>query len=296
MNDLPTARRPRLGILGGSGLYDMTGLENVESVPVDTPFGPPSDAIVIGALEGRTVAFLARHGLGHRLMPGEINYRANVYAMKRLGVEWLVSASAVGSLQETVHPLDVVVPDQFVDRTRHRPDTFYGEGLVAHVSLAEPVCGKLSHLVADAARETGAGVHEGGTYVCMEGPQFSTRAESRIYRSWGASIIGMTNVTEARLAREAEMCFATLALVTDYDCWKEDEDPVSVGAVVERLHVNAERARQTVRGLARRLPEGARDCPCGQVLSTAIITQRDAIPRPTLERLRPLVGRALGLD
>jgi 5'-methylthioadenosine phosphorylase len=281
-----------MGVLGGSGLYEMAGLTDVERVELDTPFGSPSDAIVVGDLEGTRVAFLARHGQGHRLMPGEINYRANVYAMKQLGVSKLVSASAVGSLKEEIAPLDVVVPDQFVDRTRHRPDTFFGDGLVAHVSLAHPVCERLSSQVAAAAERAGATVHRGGSYVCMEGPQFSTRAESELYRSWGASIIGMTNLSEARLAREAELCFATMALVTDYDCWNEHEEPVSVEAVVKRLQINAERAREAVRRLAATLEEGP--CPCGEVLSTAIITPPERIPPQTAERLRPIVGRALG--
>jgi 5'-methylthioadenosine phosphorylase len=279
-------------VLGGSGLYEMAGLHELERVAFDTPFGPPSDAIVIGELEGTRVAFLARHGQGHRLLPSEINYRANVYAMKSLGVRKLVSASAVGSLKEEIAPLDVVVPDQFVDRTRHRPDTFFGDGLVAHVSLAHPVCGRLSEQVAEAASAAGAGVHRGGTYLCMEGPQFSTRAESELYRSWGASIIGMTNLTEARLAREAELCFATMALVTDYDCWNEHEEPVSVEAVVRRLQINAERAREAVRRLAAVIDD--EPCVCEEVLSTAIITPPDRIPPETAERLRPIVGRALG--
>ena len=286
--------RPRLGVLGGSGLYEMAGLTELHRVELDTPYGAPSDAIVIGELEGTRVAFLARHGQGHRLLPSEINYRANVYAMKQLGVRQLVSASAVGSLKEEIAPLDVVVPDQFVDRTRHRPDTFFGDGLVAHVSLAHPVCERLSAQVAEAASAAGANVHRGGTYLCMEGPQFSTRAESELYRAWGANVIGMTNLTEARLAREAEMCFATMALVTDYDCWNEHEEPVSVDAVVQRLHVNAERAREAVRRLAASLDDPS--CACGEVLSTAIITPPDRIPRETAERLRPIVGRALGMD
>jgi 5'-methylthioadenosine phosphorylase len=286
--------RPRLGVLGGSGLYEMQGLENVERIELDTPFGPPSDQIVVGDLEGTRVAFLARHGRGHRLMPSEINYRANVFAMKRLGVDKLVSASAVGSLKEEIAPLDVVVPDQFIDRTRHRTDTFFGGGLVAHVSLAHPVCPDLSAQVAEAAADAGATVHRTGTYLCMEGPQFSTRAESELYRNWGASIIGMTNLTEARLAREAELCFATMALVTDYDCWNEHEEPVSVEAVVERLHVNADRARDAVRRIAERL--GGVACGCGEVLSTAIITPPDRIPDEVTEQLRPIVGRALGIE
>ncbi len=287
--------RARLGVIGGSGLYGIEGLADVRELEIETPFGPPSDALVVGRLGGVEVAFLARHGRGHRLLPSEINYRANIWAMKSLGVEFLLSASAVGSLREEIAPLDFVIVDQFYDRTRHRADTFFGEGIVAHVSLADPVCPHLAPVVAAAAREAGARVHEGGTYVCMEGPQFSTRAESAVYRSWGASVIGMTNYQEARLAREAEICYVTMAMVTDYDCWKTDEEPVSVATVIERLATNAERAKEVVRKVAARLPE-RRDCPCATALEHAIITARDRIPPGTVRRLGPVVGRVLGGD
>ncbi len=283
----------RLGILGGSGLYRMPALSGARSVEIDTPFGSPSDALMVGRLEGLDVAFLARHGRGHRLLPTEINYRANIYAMKSLGVEWLIAASAVGSLDQQIHPLDVVIPDQFIDRTRHRQDTFFGDGMVAHVSLADPFCGELAENLARAAGEAGARVHRGGTYLCMEGPQFSTRAESELYRGWGAKVIGMTNLQEARLAREAELCFATLALVTDYDCWKTDEEPVSVDAVIERLQRNAAVAEKALAGLARSLVDAERGCACGHALDSAIITAPAAIPPATRERLALLVERVL---
>ena len=283
----------RLGILGGSGLYRMPALSGARSVEIDTPFGSPSDALMVGRLEGLDVAFLARHGRGHRLLPTEINYRANIYAMKSLGVEWLIAASAVGSLDQQIHPLDVVIPDQFIDRTRHRQDTFFGDGMVAHVSLADPFCGELAESLARAAGEAGARVHRGGTYLCMEGPQFSTRAESELYRGWGAKVIGMTNLQEARLAREAELCFATLALVTDYDCWKTDEEPVSVDAVIERLQRNAAVAEKALAGLARSLVDAERGCACGHALDSAIITAPAAIPPATRERLALLVERVL---
>ncbi len=285
--------RARLGVIGGSGLYEIEGLEQVRRVAVETPFGSPSDEFVIGLLEGVEVAFLPRHARGHRLLPTELNYRANIWALKSLGVEWIISASAVGSLEGEIRPLDVVVPDQFIDRTRHRVDTFFGDGLVAHVSLADPVCRELRALLVDALGETGVRVHDGGTYLCMEGPQFSTRAESRLYRSWGAAVIGMTNIQEARLAREAEICYATLALVTDYDCWKEDEEPVTVDVVVDRLGRNAATARTAVRGAARRLPAG-RSCACARALDTAVITRRELIPEQTRRRLGPIVARLFG--
>ncbi len=288
-----TAPAARLGVFGGSGLYAMPGLEGAAPTRVDTPFGPPSEEIVTGRLDGVPVAFLARHGAGHRLLPTEINFRANVWAFKSLGVEFIVSASAVGSLAEAVHPLDVVVPDQFIDRTRHRSDTFFGEGLAAHVSLADPVCGTLTAELADAAEEAGGTVHRTGTYVCMEGPQFSTRAESEMYRGWGAAVIGMTNLQEARLAREAEICYASLSLVTDYDCWKTDEEPVTVEAVVDRLHRNAELAARTVRAVTGRLP-AARGCGCATALDAAIVTHREAVPESTIRRLGPVVARVFG--
>ncbi|RMF77068.1 MAG: S-methyl-5'-thioadenosine phosphorylase [Acidobacteria bacterium] len=283
----------RVGVIGGSGLYEIEELTDRREVTVDTPFGPPSDRLLVGRLEGLEVAFLPRHGRGHRLLPTELNFRANIWALKSLGVEWIISASAVGSLDGNVRPLDVVVPDQFIDRTRHRVDTFFGDGLVAHVSLADPVCSVLRGVLVESLREVGARVHDGGTYLCMEGPQFSTRAESNLYRAWGATVIGMTNLQEARLAREAEICYATLALVTDWDCWKDDEDPVSVDAVVERLGRNARTARETVRRAVGRLPE-RRECACARALDTAIITPRELVPEETIRRLGPVVARVLG--
>ncbi len=285
--------RVRLGVIGGSGLYEMSELAGAERVRVETPFGSPSDEFLLGTIGPTPVAFLARHGRGHRLMPTEINFRANIWALKSLGAEFVLSASAVGSLAEDVHPKDVVVPDQFLDRTRHRVDTFFGEGLVAHVSLADPVCPGLARLAGAGARGAGATVHEGGTYLCMEGPQFSTRAESHAWRMLGATVIGMTNMQEARLCREAEICYATLALVTDYDCWKTDEEPVSVDTVVGRLSTNADRARAAIVYAATHLP-AARACGCATALDTAIITSRGAIPAATVRRLGPVVARALG--
>jgi len=282
----------RIGVIGGSGLYDMEELEVLEERTIATPFGSPSDPYVIGELEGRKVAFLARHGKGHRRMPTELNFRANVFGFKLLGVERILAVGAVGSLKEDYPPGHVVVPDQFVDRTRHRPDTFFGDGLVVHVSLADPVCPELLGLLDAAGGEAGAEIHRGGTYVCMEGPQFSTRAESFLYRSWGADVIGMTNLQEAKLAREAEICYATLAMVTDYDCWREEEEAVSVGAVIETLKKNSRMAQEIVRRVIRELPaERGGACDCGEALRTALITDPAHVPAETLEKLRPLVGK-----
>jgi len=285
--------QPRLGVFGGSGLYRVEELQDVEERRIETPYGSPSDAVVLGKLAGTPVAFLARHGRGHRISPTEINYRANVWAMKSLGVEFVLSASAVGSLDGTVEPLHVVVPDQFIDRTRHRADTFFENGVVAHVSLADPFCAELSRLAAEGARAAGAVVHEGGVYVCMEGPQFSTRAESLMYRALGGRVIGMTNMQEARLCREAELCYATLALVTDFDCWKTDEAPVSVDVVVERLKVNAAHAKAAIAYVAPRLP-ASRNCACARALETAVITARRAIPAEAIAKLGPIASRVLG--
>ena len=282
----------RIGIIGGSGLYDMARLTDREERAIETPFGPPSAPYVVGTLQGRRVAFLARHGVGHRILPSELNFRANIFGMKKLGVEWIVSASAVGSLQERYRPQDVVVPDQFLDRTRGRIGTFFGRGLAAHVSLAHPVCPALSRLAGDAASRVGATVHRGGTYLCMEGPQFSTLAESRLYRSWNMDVIGMTNLQEAKLAREAEICFATLALVTDYDCWHPDHDQVTVEMVIETLQTNAATAQKTIADLVSRLPI-ERGCECASALATAIITRPEAIPPETRAELSPIVGRYL---
>ena len=280
----------RIGIIGGSGLYDVAELADREEREVATPFGAPSAPYVIGTLAGRRVAFLARHGAGHRILPSELNFRANVFGMKTLGVEWLVSASAVGSLQERYRPQDVVVPDQFVDRTRGRVGTFFGRGLAAHVSFAHPVCADLGRLAADAAARAGATVHRGGAYLCMEGPQFSTLAESRLYRSWGLDVIGMTNLQEAKLAREAEICFTTLALVTDYDCWHPDHDQVTVEMVVETLQANAATAQRTISELVPRLPI-ERGCECAAALAAAIITRPEAIPEQVRAELAPLIGK-----
>ena len=281
----------RLGIIGGTGLYSMEGLTGLRRVEIDTPFGPPSDAIALGDLGGTPVAFIPRHGRGHHLSPGEIPYQANVFALKQLGVERLVSVSAVGSLREDVAPLDLLVPDQLIDRTRLRPATFFGDGLAVHVSMADPYCPDLSHAVAGAARAEGVTVHEGGTYVVMEGPAFSTRAESQVHRSWGASIIGMTGLPEATLAREAEMCYATLACITDYDVWREDDEGVSVDMVLANLKANAASSQRALRGLVPLLAEGDRTCSCGSALATAIATDRVSIPPATLTRLGPLVAK-----
>ena len=280
----------RIGIIGGSGLYDVAELADREEREVATPFGAPSAPYVIGTLAGRRVAFLARHGAGHRILPSELNFRANVFGMKTLGVEWLVSASAVGSLQERYRPQDVVVPDQFVDRTWGRIGTFFGRGLAAHVSFAHPVCADLGRLAGDAAARAGATVHRGGVYLCMEGPQFSTLAESRLYRSWGMDVIGMTNLQEAKLAREAEICFSTLALVTDYDCWHPDHDQVTVEMVVETLQANAATAQRTIAELVPRLPI-ERGCECAAALASAIITRPEAIPEQVRAELAPLIGK-----
>lgn len=280
----------RIGIIGGSGLYDMAELTDREERVVSTPFGEPSAPYVVATLRGRRVAFLARHGAGHRLLPGELNYRANIYGFKTLGVEWILSASAVGSLREDYKPLDLVIPDQFFDRTRGRVSTFFGSGLVAHVAFAHPFCGPLSAIAYESAVGAGASVHKGGTYVCMEGPQFSTMAESNLYRSWGFDIIGMTNLQEAKLAREAEICYTTIALVTDYDCWHPSHDSVTVDLIVANLTQNAKTAQQVIAAAVERLPI-ARDCECSHALAHAIITRPDAIPASVKHALKPLVGK-----
>ena len=281
-----------IGIIGGSGLYDMAELSDREERQIGTPFGEPSAPYVIGTLRGQRVAFLARHGIGHRLMPSELNFRANVYGFKTLGVEYILSASAVGSLKDDYKPLDLVIPDQFVDRTRGRVSTFFGQGLVAHVGFAHPFCSILSDRAYQAAEAASATVHRGGTYVCMEGPQFSTLAESRLYRSWGLDIIGMTNLQEAKLAREAEICYCTIALVTDYDCWHPQHDQVTVEMIVANLTQNAKTAQSVIAGAVARLPF-ERTCECATALQHAIITRRDAVPSETLRTLHPLVGKYL---
>ena len=282
----------RIGIIGGSGLYDMAELTDREERIVQTPFGEPSGPYVIATLRGRRVAFLARHGAGHRLLPSELNFRANIYGFKTLGVEWILSASAVGSLREDYKPLDIVIPDQFFDRTKGRVSTFFGNGLVAHVGFAHPFCAPLSELAYAAAQRAGATVHNGGTYVCMEGPQFSTLAESNLYRAWGFDIIGMTNLQEAKLAREAEICYTTLALVTDYDCWHPEHDSVTVDMIIANLVQNAKTAQQVIAGAVERLPI-ERSCECHQALAHAIITRPEAVPDSVKRDLAPLVGKYL---
>jgi 5'-methylthioadenosine phosphorylase len=281
-----------IGIIGGSGLYDMAELTDREERRIDTPFGEPSAPYVLATLRGRRVAFLARHGHGHRYMPSELNFRANIYGFKTLGVEYIVSASAVGSLKEQYKPLDLVIPDQFFDRTKGRVSTFFGRGLVAHVGFAHPFCGRLSDLVHGSAQAVGATVHKGGTYVCMEGPQFSTLAESQLYRSWGMDIIGMTNLQEAKLAREAEICYATIALVTDYDCWHPEHDFVTVEMIVGNLMQNARTAQQVIAEAVSRLPF-ERTCECATALKYAIITRPEAVPAAVKADLAPIVGKYL---
>ena len=280
----------RIGVIGGSGLYQMEGLEQVQEVWPDTPFGKPSDAITIGQLEGVPVAFLPRHGRGHRIMPTQLPVKANIYAMKQLGVEWLVSVSAVGSLQEHVRPLDLVIPDQVIDRTRLRDHTFFGDGVVAHISFADPFCPDLSRLLAGAARDFGATVHEGGTCVVMEGPAFSTKAESHLYRSWGASVIGMTALPEAKLAREAEICYSMLACATDYDVWHETEEEVSIEMVIANVQRNVATSQQVLQRVIPHL-HYERECVCASALRTSIITAPEHIGQEAKERLAPIIGK-----
>lgn len=281
-----------LGVIGGSGLYQMTGVERGEWVSVETPFGPPSDDYFVGEIDGVRVVFLPRHGRGHSILPSELNFRANIYGMKLLGVEHLIAVSAVGSLKQEIEPGDLVVPDQFIDRTRGRIGTFFGAGIVAHVAFADPVCGPLSELLAVVGGELGATIHSGGTYICMEGPQFSTRAESLLYRTWGADIIGMTNLQEAKLAREAELCFATLALATDYDCWNTEAGDVVVDDILNLLSKNVESAQNIVRTALPRLPDH-RACGCSHALDNAIITDRGQIPEAVKYDLDILIGKYL---
>jgi len=281
-----------IGIIGGSGLYDMAELTDREERQIDTPFGAPSAPYVLGTLRGKRVAFLARHGIGHRFMPSELNFRANIFGFKLLGAEYILSASAVGSLKEQYKPLDLVIPDQFLDRTRGRISTFFGRGLVAHVGFAHPFCAPLSAVAYEASRGAGATVHRGGTYVCMEGPQFSTLAESNLYRSWGMDIIGMTNLQEAKLAREAEICYTTIALVTDYDCWHPDHDQVTVEMIVGNLVQNARTAQAVIAAAVEALPF-ARTCECATALKHAIITRPEAIPAEVRRELAPLTAKYL---
>jgi 5'-methylthioadenosine phosphorylase len=281
----------QVGIIGGSGLYQMEGLEVKFERSIETPFGAPSDPFIIGEIDGVRVAFLSRHGRGHRYTPSEVNYRANIYGMKVLGVHTILSASAVGSLKEEYHPTHIVFPHQFIDRTRHRADTFFGNGLVAHVAFADPICANVSFLMGDAARNAGATVHMGGTYVCMEGPQFSTRAESNLYRSWNADVIGMTNLTEAKLAREAEICYATMALVTDYDCWHPEHDDVDIAQILEYLRQNVKMAQTILRTSITAAANRKRDCACASALQFAMMTDKGVIPPNVKDDLEPLIGR-----
>lgn len=283
----------RAAVIGGSGFYNMPGLTDTEALAIATPYGPTSDLITIGTIDGQRVAFLPRHGAGHRIQPSEIPARANIWALKSLGVEFIISVSAVGSLREDIEPLHMVVPDQIIDRTRGRAATFFGEGLVAHVGFADPFCPSLRPIVAESTRETETTVHNGGTLVVIEGPQFSTRAESNLYRSWGADIIGMTALPEAKLAREAEICFAVLACSTDYDCWRDGHEDVTAEMIVENLLRNVEVSRRAVRSVLQRLPD-RRQCPCGTALKDALITSIELVPEATKTRLAPIIGKYVG--
>jgi 5'-methylthioadenosine phosphorylase len=285
-----TESQATIGIIGGSGLYSMNGLTGIREVRVKTPFGDPSDAIVLGMLEGKRVAFLARHGRGHRILPGEINYRANVYAMKLLGVERIISVSAVGSLQEDLRPGEFLVPDQFFDRTKNRVSTFFGDGLVAHVAFAHPTCGQVSAVLSDSCVHEAVKVHRRGTYVCMEGPQFSTLAEAHVHRQLRFEVIGMTNVTEAKLAREAEICYATIAMITDYDCWHPEHESVTAAQIIATLNQNAENAQKVLRAAVRALP-AARSCKCGSALQHALVTDMKLVPTATKKRLAAIIGK-----
>jgi len=290
-----TARRAepvRIGVIGGSGLYSMPGLEKARELRIKTPFGDPSDALVVGELHGKRVAFLARHARGHRLLPTEINYRANIHAMKQLGVERIISVSAVGSLQEDLKPLDFLIPDQFYDRTRHRVSTFFGGGVVAHVGFAKPVCEQLSGVLGDACDRAKVRVHRGGTYICMEGPQFSTLAEAHVHRQLRFEVIGMTNVTEAKLAREAEICYATVAMITDYDCWHPEHASVTLEEIISNLNKNAENAQAVVRAAVAAMP-AERSCKCGSALAHAIVTDPAVIPAAARRRLHVIAGKYL---
>lgn len=282
----------RIGVIGGSGLYEMEGLRAKEEVTVDTPFGLPSDRYLIGEIGDVELVFLPRHGRGHRILPSDLNYRANIYGMKQLGVEWIISVSAVGSMREEIEPGHIVIIDQFFDRTRERPSTFFGDGVAGHITFADPICPTLRPVLAEAASAAGATVHDGGTYVCIEGPQFSTRAESRVFRSWGVDVIGMTNLPEARLAREAEICYATIALCTDYDCWHEGEEDVTIEVVLETVRKNVSTAHNIIKEAVSRFPL-ERTCPCSEALKHAIMTPADLIPPATRQSLGLLIGKYL---
>jgi 5'-methylthioadenosine phosphorylase len=280
----------KIGIIGGSGLYDLEGLENIKREKISTPFGDPSDEFIMGFIDGVELIFLPRHGKGHRILPSELNFRANIYAMKTLQVEWIISVSAVGSMREDIRPGDIVLPDQFFDRTKGRISTFFGEGIVAHLPFADPVCPTLQNILYQASRKSGTYVHKGGTYICIEGPQFSTRAESRIYRSWGVDVIGMTNIPEAKLAKEAEICYATLALATDYDCWHETEEDVSLEIVMKTMEKNIEKSKEIIKKAIKLIPE-ERNCSCKDALKNAIVTVPEYIPEDTKKKLSLIIGK-----
>jgi 5'-methylthioadenosine phosphorylase len=281
-----------VGVIGGSGLYEMEGLEDVQTISLTTPFGDPSDSFVVGRLEGVKIAFLPRHGKGHRISPSSLNFRANIYAMKLLGAQWIIGVSAVGSMKESIHPGDMVISNQFIDRTTGRPSTFFSDGIVAHISFADPVCPVLGQILFQAGKEVGATVQKDGTYLCIEGPQFSTRAESRLYRTWGVDVIGMTNLPEAKLAREAEICYATIAFATDYDCWHQEAGDVSIGEVLRILAQSTKIAKSAIRNAVKHLPE-KRECICATALKYALITGKKMIPEKTKKDLEPIIGKYL---
>jgi 5'-methylthioadenosine phosphorylase len=292
-----TMKTPVVGVIGGSGLYEIEGLQDVEEVTIDTPVGAPSDAYITGTLDGVKMVFLPRHGRGHRFLPSEVNYRANIFGMKTLGVTQIISVSAVGSMKEEIVPGHIVIPDQFFDRTQgKRASTFFGQGIVGHVQFADPICADLATILTTAARDVGATVHAGGTYICIEGPNFSTRAESRIYRSWGVDIIGMTNIPEARLAREAEICYATVALATDYDCWHDGHDDVSVEAVLNIIRQNVATARAIIKTAVGQIRQQQLSCSCDKALEFAIMTDKSLIPDGTRRALAPIIGKYINQD
>ena len=282
----------RVAVIGGSGLYEMSGFELIEEKELQTPFGAPSDKIVIGRLEGVEIAFLPRHGKGHFILPSEINYRANIWALKKLGAEFIIASAACGSLREDIHPGDIVIIDQFIDRTKRRIDTFMGEGIVGHLVFADPICPNLAEVLYQSAKDLGLRVHKGGTYVCIEGPSFSTRAESRLYQSWGADVIGMTNLTEAKLAKEAELCYASIALCTDYDCWRQTGEVVTIEQVLEVMRQNIENCQKIIRQAVKNLPK-ERTCPCPKIMENAIITAQEKIPEKIKKDLEIIVGKYL---
>ena len=282
----------RVAVIGGSGLYEMSGFELIEEKELQTPFGVPSDKIVIGRLEGVEIAFLPRHGKGHFILPSEINYRANIWALKKLGAEFIIASAACGSLREDIHPGDIVIIDQFIDRTKRRIDTFMGEGIVGHLVFADPICPNLAEVLYQSAKDLGLRVHKGGTYVCIEGPSFSTRAESRLYQSWGADVIGMTNLTEAKLAKEAELCYASIALCTDYDCWRQTGEVVTIEQVLEVMRKNIENCQKIIRQAVKNLPK-ERTCPCPKIMENAIITAQEKIPEKIKKDLEIIVGKYL---